>query len=63
MTPAGFEPAIPASDRLQTQVLDRAVTGIELNLLILSSAGFRSMQFSDVHISHLHYALRQLTVV
>jgi hypothetical protein len=26
--PAGFEPAIPASERLQTQALDRAVTGI-----------------------------------
>jgi hypothetical protein len=26
--PAGFEPAIPASKRPQTQALDRATTGI-----------------------------------
>ena len=28
MPPAGFEPAVPASDRLQTLVLDRSATGI-----------------------------------
>jgi hypothetical protein len=28
MPPAGFEPAIPASERPQTHALDRAVTGI-----------------------------------
>ena len=28
MRPAGFEPAILASERPQTQVLDRAATGI-----------------------------------
>jgi hypothetical protein len=28
MTPAGFEPKIPASKRPQTHTLDRAVTGI-----------------------------------
>jgi len=28
MLPAGFEPAIPASERQQTQPLDGAVTGI-----------------------------------
>ena len=28
MPPAGFEPAIPAGDRLQTHALDRSVTGI-----------------------------------
>ena len=27
MPPAGFEPAVPSSDRLQTQALDRASTG------------------------------------
>ena len=26
MTPAGFEPAIPASERRETHALDRAVT-------------------------------------
>jgi hypothetical protein len=28
MRPAGFEPAVPASERLQTKALDRAETGI-----------------------------------
>ena len=28
MTPAGFEPATAASDRLQTFALDRSATGI-----------------------------------
>jgi hypothetical protein len=28
MPPAGFEPAIPARERPQTHVLDRAATGI-----------------------------------
>jgi hypothetical protein len=28
MSPAGFEPAIPASERPQTHVLDRAATGM-----------------------------------
>ena len=28
MTPAGFEPTIPASERLQTHALDRTATGI-----------------------------------
>jgi hypothetical protein len=28
MSPAGFEPTIPANERLQTDALDRAVTGI-----------------------------------
>jgi hypothetical protein len=30
MTPAGFEPAVPASERLRTHALDRAVTGLGL---------------------------------
>jgi hypothetical protein len=28
MTPVGFEPSIPASERPQTHALDRAATGI-----------------------------------
>ena len=28
MTPAGFEPAIPADERRQTHALERAATGI-----------------------------------
>jgi len=36
MLAAGFEPAIPASERLQTYTLDRAATGIgcEINTTI-----------------------------
>ena len=30
MSPVGFEPAIPASERLQTYALDRAATGTDL---------------------------------
>ena len=33
MPPAGFEPAIPASERLQTHALDRSVTGIGSEVL------------------------------
>jgi hypothetical protein len=28
MTPAGFEPVVPLSEKPQTHALDRAVTGI-----------------------------------
>ena len=31
MSPAGFEPAIPAGERLQTHALDRSATGIAKN--------------------------------
>jgi hypothetical protein len=34
MSPAGFEPAIPASDRPQTQVLGRAATGSGWSLIL-----------------------------
>jgi len=36
MPPEGFEPAIPASERSQTQVLDRATTGIGDYLYLLT---------------------------
>ena len=35
MPPAGFEPTIPASERPQTQVLDRAATGIGRYMLYI----------------------------
>jgi hypothetical protein len=35
MLPEGFEPAIPANERPQTHVLDRAATGIGNILLSL----------------------------
>jgi hypothetical protein len=41
MPPAGFQPAIPASERPQTQSLDRAATGI-------GSVGYSTMA-TQVH--------------
>jgi hypothetical protein len=35
MPPAGFEPAIPVSERPKTHALDRAATGIGGNILII----------------------------
>jgi hypothetical protein len=35
MPPAGFEPTIPASERLSTHALDRAATGIGLAVFII----------------------------
>ena len=32
MPPAGFEPAIPADERLQTHALDRSATGIGMKV-------------------------------
>ena len=34
MTPAEFEPTIPASERLQTPALDRAATGIGKHIML-----------------------------
>jgi hypothetical protein len=34
MLPAGFEPALPASERRQAHVLDRAATGIDRPIII-----------------------------
>jgi hypothetical protein len=34
MPPAGFEPAIPAGEQLQTHVLDSSATGIGLTVII-----------------------------
>ena len=31
MTPAGFEPTIPGSERPQTHALDRAASGIDIS--------------------------------
>ena len=37
MPAAGFEPAIPAGERLQTRALDRSATGIGFLLVIVLS--------------------------
>jgi hypothetical protein len=34
MPPAGYEPAIPAGERLQTHALDRSATGIGMNCFL-----------------------------
>jgi hypothetical protein len=37
MPPAGFEPAIPASERPQTHALDVAATGIGVNAITVQA--------------------------
>jgi hypothetical protein len=51
MPPAGFEPAIPASEPPQTHALDRAATGIGVtgNAEILYRTSFRSV-FSQFYV-------------
>jgi hypothetical protein len=44
MSPAGFEPATPTSERLQTYILDRAVTDV----LQIQWANFSAMLFISV---------------
>jgi hypothetical protein len=46
MPPAGSEPTIPASERPQTHVLDRATTGIG------SSVGDNPTEISNCHLEH-----------
>ena len=47
MTPAGFEPTIPASDRPQTHALDRAATGMGQLLIFKTSNFFLHVVLSD----------------
>ena len=42
MPPAGFEPAIPARERLQTNALDRSATGIGIMIKILTTINIYS---------------------
>ena len=46
MPHAGFEPAIPAGERLQTHALDRLATGIDINSVI-------TLQKQDVNFAVL----------
>jgi hypothetical protein len=41
MPPAGFEPSIPAGERLQTHALDRPATGIGFNPALLTPNTFQ----------------------
>jgi hypothetical protein len=72
--PAGFKPAIPASERPQTHALDRAATGIDLNnphsysstgdgtVLATNSVFSRSTEFSVMWLSaSFHHLTRQVT--
>jgi len=45
MSPAVFEPAVPASERPQIHALDRAVTGISPTDTILSFIGYLKCSF------------------
>jgi len=51
--PAEFEPAIPASDRLQSHALDRAVTGIRLLLLLLYPKS--STRQAEIEYTHCNF--------
>ena len=54
MPPAGFEPAILASERPKTQALDRAASGIgSLSLLPLSISG--ELSFPGVRLRQLFF--------
>jgi hypothetical protein len=55
MPPAGFELAIPASERLQTHSLDRAATGIGLKLLFSLNGASCTNWFS--HVPHFYRTL------
>ena len=48
MSPAGFEPEIPASERSQAHALDCAATGIGSRLRKVSPTGIRSRTFRPV---------------
>jgi len=55
MTPAGFEPAIPANKRSQTQALDRAATVIGRLVLTVHQQGEASSMCSITRIPPLPY--------
>ena len=44
MLPAGFEPTIPASERLQIHALDRAATGIGFLMNPRGTLNYKSVQ-------------------
>jgi hypothetical protein len=54
MRPAGLEPTIPASERLQTHVLDRAATGIGYRGIPSPSSERPRYNFHACHIKRNH---------
>ena len=57
MPPAGFEPAIPVSERPQTHDLDRSVTGIGCQFYIIKCnlSQLYAGIFSVFFVKKLHY--------
>ena len=55
MPPAGFEPAIPASERPQTHALDRVATGIgsRLQLLLLFTVKYTTTDCTSIYVLHV----------
>ena len=56
MPSAGFEPTIPAGERLQTHALDRLATriGIYIYIYIYERTGAHRMQYSQRRIDHVY---------
>ena len=46
MSPTGFEPTIPASERLQTHTLDREATWIDINKFTIDKIFSDHLQLS-----------------
>ena len=57
MSPAGFEPEIPASERSQAHALDCAATGIGSRLRKVSPTGIRSRTFRPVDSRYTDWAI------
>ena len=61
MPPAGFEPAIPAGERLQTHALDRSATGIiSFHYSIVKCYSAYNTVFSAVtrvSLTRIHYGV------
>jgi hypothetical protein len=55
MPSAGFEPAIPATKRLQTYVLDRAATGIGNFTLHITKLVLTIIFISMKSVNNIHF--------
>jgi len=60
MPPVGFEPTIPASERPQTHVLDRAATGIDSTLDIPPQIA-ANKQWNCIRFCMYYNTINQLT--
>jgi hypothetical protein len=59
MPPAGFEPAIPASERPKTHAFDRAVTGFCIIFFVKRKSGLGKPEIETVRVcvSTLHHVI------